>query len=156
MESKQLRSWETAVDVAENNHLTAQLPADAPAGTAYLELGTDNIHRRFLRCDVVGGNPGARWAYWNSWKDGDGNKGIGPHPNFQIVVDGIFNGDATHFCGMLAVPYGGQFSSRLVWVLIEPRVSPPPISRLYEEKSGPRYERSREVYDVETGETKTL
>lgn len=159
MDHLQIQQWETAVDQAELSILDQDLPEGQPAGSIYTHEG-----RKWMRVGVIRGNTGARWAYWMPWKVKDDNdreriiNGPGRHPEFLAVADKVFNGDAAHFIGMLAKPYvqlpGGK--PTLMWVLLEPRPSGPTVIRMREEPVRERYERSKEVYDVNTGETTKL
>lgn len=159
MNSNDIRAWENAVDKSEETLLTANLPKpeDFPAGFTAPDQGSDGVHRKWLRVDIVAGSAGARWAYWQYWNDPKTKqRGIGPHPEHQAIADSLFNGDAPHFIGMLGVPYVGKYGPKAAWVLIEPHVTPAPTARIFEEKQAERYEKSREIYDVETGESKKI
>lgn len=146
MDNQEVRQWETALDDAEITRLDDGLPTDIPAGTIHAQDG-----RRWLRVRIVRGNTGGRWAYWLRMVNGE-------HEGFDAVVDKIFNGDAAHFIGMLAVPYAKIPGNAeiLAWVLVEPKVIGPRVVRAQEEPVKERYERSKEVYDVETGKTEKL
>lgn len=157
MDKQQSRDWETSLDAAEQHPLTEHLPVDAPAGTLFQELGPDDVLRRWQRVTIVAGNSGSRWAYWAAWIDkSTGRYGVGPHPEFQAIADGIFNGDAGHFIGMLGVPFTRLPSRSLAWVLVSPRLTPPPLVKIPETPPAVRYEKSKETFDVETQETKKL
>lgn len=143
MEVTKLREWESAVDQADANRLTQNLPEGVPVGFVQAETGPDNIFRKWVYCEVSGGNPGSRWAYWSNKAE------------CRIIVDRIFNGDASHFAGMLAHPYAGTFHTTKVWVMLEPRAERIPETR-EAERSDQRYERSREIFDVETQSTTKL
>jgi hypothetical protein len=96
------------------------------------------------------------------------------HEHWGIIVDRLFNGDAAHFAGMLGEPYAGKrvtdtgsanVDSRYVWILTEPRVREIPASEQpsvlrptleMTDKTETRYERSKEVYDVDSGRTEIL
>lgn len=145
------QEWERALDQAEQNPLTANLPKEAPPGMIWVETSPDGIFRKWVRVEIVAGSVGSRWAYWKEWKAENGQRGIGVHPQHQVIGDRIFNGDVAHFAGMLAMPYAGPFVDKQAWVLLEPR-SKPPANVPERMTTDARYERSREVYDVETGE----
>ena len=51
---------------------------------------------------------------------------------------------------MLQKPYTG---SGLYWVLILPKMTPPRPQVEIEETTGTRYERSKDIFDVETQQT---
>ncbi len=142
MEYEKVNQWEQAVDAAEANPLTANLPGEAPPGMEWSELSQDGLTRQWVRVTVVTGRAGGRWAYWAKKED------------FTVVVDTLFNGDAHHFVGMLAIPFT-PFSTHH-WVLVSPKVVPPPTPRPELDKPTTRYERSKEVYNVDTGETTFL
>lgn len=160
MDQKELRQWEQSIDVADSSPITANLPADTRIGEEFVdESASDGVVRRWLRVEVVAGNPGARWAYWLGWIDEKTKQaGIGPHPDVKVVADKIFNGDATHFLGMLGVPYAGKVAGveSTAWVLVSPKQQGPVTVHVREEKPKERYEKSKEVHDVETGKTTLL
>lgn len=166
MDMSRIRQWESAVDSAELSPITANLPADTQAGEMFEEDGADGVRRVWRRVVIVGGNVGSRWAYWAPWQQEDEatkrmRAGSGPHPEYKVVADKIFNGDAAHFAGMLGVPYQGKIPGvdSLAWVLVTPRAEGPRVVHVQErdgERGRERYERSKEVHDVETGETKVL
>ena len=150
MDIKEIREWESAVDAVEFSPLTVNLPVNDAMGSV---VGTEFVdgNRKWLRCKVVAGNTGGRWAYWHS----DSVKAGGG--KYNVIADKIFNGDAHHFVGMLAVPYTKQVGvDCLMWVLVEPRTFAPAREWVREEPLKSRYEKSKEVYDVNTGETKIL
>lgn len=152
MNNDDVQEWGKALETSELSPITANLPEMAPPGTPFDETGIDGVQRKWLRVSIIAGNSGARWAYWAPWKaSGVQHYGIGPHPEFKAIADGIFNGDAAHFIGMLGVPYAKIPGDAVpAWVLVSPRVAPPRPVRVPEEKSKERYELSKEVYDVET------
>lgn len=163
MDTSTIREWETSLDQAELSPLTANLPHSPVAGQVFEEVAIDATARKWVAVRVLGGSNGARWAYWAAWTIPNTEPrrfGVGPNPDFVVVVDKLFNGDAAHFVGMTGDPYvrvgdgrGGCIES-IVWVLVEPRMSGPRVVKVRaEERIGERYEKSREIYDVETGET---
>ena len=157
MEYQKVHEWELALDTAEQSPF-GDLPASPSSGQAYSGVGTDGMQRRWVAVQILSGNAGARWAYWAPWFDPGGRAGQGPNPAFFAIADKIFNGDAPHFIGMLAEPYV-RGKDPMAWVLTDPKPVGPRI--VYEvELPKParheRYERSREVYDVETGESRML
>lgn len=145
--------WESTLHESESQLLTNDLPIAAPLGTCVVDNG-----RTWQRVEIISGRAGARWAYWAPWRNEAVHQpGVGPHPQFKVVLDSIFNSSATHFVGMLAVPYAGHAPGQsamstgtLVWVITHPIAPPPPPVYVREEKQTVRYERSDEVYDVET------
>lgn len=163
MEYPKIHEWELAVDGSERSPLTSGLPADPVAGAVFDGDGVDGVRRRWLAVRVVSGKTGGRWVYWAGWKEPGvfpERAGLGPHPLFEGIADSIFNGDAAHFVGMLAVPYVKMPGEAAVsWVLVDPKPTGP---RVVVEVEGPlpsrgeRYERSNETYDVETGETREV
>ena len=123
---------------------------DLPAGLIWNEQPsgrTGGVPGKWQRVDVVTGTIDGRWAYWKNWWGPDGHPGIGDHPQFWAIADRLFNENAVHFIGMLAKPYTGK---GLYWVLISPKMTPPRSEVEIEETAGTRYERSKEVFDVET------
>lgn len=166
MDTNTIREWETSLDQAELSPLTANLPHSPVAGQVFEEVATDATARKWVAVRVLGGSNGARWAYWAAWwvpGVEPRRTGVGPNPDYIVVLDRLFNGDAPLFLGMAAEPYvrvgdgrGGCIES-IVWVLVEPRMSGPRVVKVgREERVGERYERSKEVYDVETGESITI
>ena len=160
MDTNEIREWELAVDEAERNPLTANLPKEFAAGDRFEETGADGVQRRWLAVTVVSGNVAGRWAYWAPWTvdaSYPSRAGQGPHPSHFAVADRIFNGDVNHFIGMLANPWvkmpGVQPPS---WVLVDPKMSAPPLTYHRAEPVKERYERSKEVFDVETGTSRQL
>lgn len=141
--------WESALHASEADLLTASLPEAVALGTVY----RDDV-RTWQRVEIISGRAGARWAYWAPWTNYEVRQpGVGPHPEFHVVLDTIFNASAPHFVGMLAVPYAGKLPGQPhthTWVIIDPIAPPPPPVYVREEKQAVRYERSDEVYDVET------
>ena|SRR5437667_3638713 len=121
------------------------------------QLPTGDV-QTWQRIEIVSGNTGGRWAYWAAWKAKDGRPGIGPHPELKAIADKIFNGDAAHFIGMLDIPYvrlPGQIA--LSWVCLSPtRSYPPPPQIEFEPKPSIRYEKSKEVFDVDTQTSRKL
>jgi len=166
MDMNRIRQWELAVDTAEQSPISAALPDNVPVGEFYTAQGSDGIVRKWQRVTILSGNVGARWAYWVPWKmrdpdHGRERPGIGPHPAYHVVVDRIFNGDAAHFVGMLAIPYVGKIPGSVdstAWVLVEPRAHADQNPVRYSEPDPvkERYEKSKEVYDVETQKSKRL
>jgi len=152
MEFGKIEDWSNAVDSA--NDLAIQDLPDLPAGSIFKDAGL----RVWQRVSVVGGANGGRWAYWVSWKTKLGSPGIGPDRDFHAIADTLFNGDAFHFIGMLGVPYARVPGSEpsLAWVVIEPRMSAPPVSRVFEDKPSVRYEKSKDVFNVESQGTTKL
>lgn len=157
-----VRKWEVAVEDADVKPLEDGLPdvKEHSVGEVFVE-GEGEQKRKWVLVDVVGGSPGARWAYWCAWVRVEGRRritGIGPNPQHKVIADKLFNGDAPHFVGMLSHIYAGKFNGveSKMWVLTEPKVQPPRVEYVREEKSKERYERSKEVFDVNTGETKRL
>jgi hypothetical protein len=147
MADDDIAQWSASVEAAEFQPLTADLPKEAPAGLIIEEDGEPR--RKWLRIEVVGGNTGGRWAYWLGPKV--------PHPEYKAIADHIFNGAAAHFIGMLGVPYVHiPGSLTLAWVLVSPRMTGPRTVPLIDEKPRERYERSREIFDVETQTTTKL
>lgn len=163
MDFNKIMTWQDAVDKSELSPLTADLPATAALGDKFVQPNPtgDEISRVWLYVSIVAGNVGGRWAYWAAWKDVNGIPGIGTHPEFKVVADKIFNGDAAHFVGMLGLPYVGKVPGveSNAWVLVEPKMEAPKVTHVIEDKSAngaQRYERSKEVYDVSTGESTLL
>lgn len=160
MEYPKIHEWELAVDASEVSSL-GDLPAAPEPGQLYEGAGSDGIIRRWVAVRIAYGNPAARWAYWLPWSDGHVLRaGIGPNPNHLAIADKLFNGDAHNFIGMLAVPYvKSQFPDQTVWVLTDPKPSGPRVEYVVEPplpSRHDRYERSKEVFDVETGESRTI
>jgi hypothetical protein len=153
MERIKLNDWEKAVD-SEPSSLVQDLPTEYPIGGDYYEEIPNQAARHWKRLDAIAGKAGARWAYWSPWKESASRYGIGPNPDLEIVADTIFNGDSANFIGMLGIPFNGIKGP--VWVLLSPRMTPPPEQKIYEEKPRERYERSRETYNPDTGETRYL
>jgi hypothetical protein len=158
VDQSKVRDWQQAVDTAELSPLTQNLPKEFTAGDIHHELGTDDIHRKWLAVEIVAGNSGSRWAYWAAWIDPKtGRYGVGPNPRHQAIADGIFNGDAAHFIGMLGIPYAKiPIVASTVWVLVSPRMTGPPPQRIVDETPKTRYEKSKEVFDVNTQESRKL
>ena len=157
MDQQKIRDWTQALDSAELAPLTANLPKEFSAGDRFHELADGDQHREWLAVEIVSGNSGSRWAYWAPWLNPEGRYGTGPNPQFKAIADGIFNGDAAHFIGMLGVPYTKiPLTSSVVWVLVSPRLVAPPTVRVVEEKPDVRYEKSKEVFDVESQESRKL
>ena len=131
-------AWGAAVDSADAG--IPEFPVGCSIGTVFETEG-----RRWLLVHVAFGVSGARWAYW---KDQSLN---------WIIADKIFNADATHFAGMLAAPFGGGLPGR-AWIMIEPKIREIPPEPITVEPQAPeaRYERSKEVFDVATGQTEIL
>lgn len=156
MDSNKVQEWSNVMDIAEQSPITSNLPKEAPAGILFEDKSDDGVYRKWLRVDIVGGNTGGRWAYWAPWFN-EGRIGVGPHPQYKALADGIFNGDAAHFIGMLGIPYVKTPGvSTLMWVMIEPRSVGGRIPTVVDEKPSMRYEKSREVFDVETQTTTKL
>lgn len=160
MDQKELRQWEQSLDVADSSPITANLPEDTRIGETFVdEKCTDGVVRIWMRVEVVAGNPGARWAYWKGWVDEKTKQaGIGPNPEHKVIADKIFNGDAPYFVGMLGMPYPGKVQGvdSTAWVLVSPKQQGPTVVHVREEKPKERYEKSKEVHDVETGKTTIL
>jgi len=165
MDYQQLRQWEQSLDAADSSPITANLPdADnSHDGDVYVDdKCTDGIIRTWLRVRIVSGNAGARWVYWLNWTDqATRQPGIGPHPDYKAVADKLFNGDANHFVGMLGVPYAGRAGGVVessAWVLVSPKQQGEAVAygRDQVRRGETRYEKSKEVHDVETGETRIL
>lgn len=162
MDQQKLRNWEHAVDIADQSPITSGLPEAVPVGTFYTHTGVDGVERKWLRVLIISGNVGGRWAYWAHWKNPETNRdGIGPHPKHCVIADKIFNGDVAHFVGMLGIPYVGKVPNvdSSAWVLVEPKVQGPTTVHVQDHGlriGEQRYERSKEVYDVETGESEQL
>lgn len=154
MEYSQIDAWSNAVDQAEQFPLMSNLPETASPGFFFEESAPDGTIRRWQRVYIVGGATGGRWAYWKAWTI-EGKPGLGPHPHFHAIADSIFNGDVPHFIGMLGAPYL-KGSPGPAWVLVSPRMNPPHPVNIPEEKSHIRYEKSNEVFDVETQESKDI
>lgn len=152
MDNQQLRQWEGVVDDA------GVIGSNLPDG----EIGSEHIDgpRKWKRVQVIGGAIGGRWAYWQvQHKDPLhlAAEKVDPNTAYEVIADRLFNGDAWHFAGMLAIPYNGVPAA--AWVLVEPRITegPKPKLTVMEPMSdGKRYERSKEVYDVATGESELL
>lgn len=159
VDQQSLRTWEQTVDTAETQPLGANLPNldGLPPGVEYIEPINDLITRRWRLVTVNYGQTGGRWAYYLAWTEDGKPAQSGPSPAYDVVVDKLFNGDAPHFAGMLADPWAGRpkHDKTVVkmWVLVEPKATPPPTIYEVEEKPKERYEKSREIYDVETGQT---
>ena len=162
MDHLQIRQWELAVDAAEQTPLTADLPEDATPGDIYKVTAADGVVRTWRRVIVISGNVGGRWAYWASWMREDeatrrNVPGQGLHPSGSVVADKIFNGDAAHFVGMLATPYVAVPGVKPhAWVLIDPRAEGPRTTWAEAKETRERYEKSKEIYDVETGRSTRL
>lgn len=150
MDQQIVREWESALDTAELSPITARLPVEFEPGDRHQESATDGTVRKWIAVKIVSGNTGGRWAYWVTHVQN-------PREDFRAIADKIFNGDAAHFVGMLGTPYvrvPGVESK--AWVLVEPRATAPVREWVREEKVGERYERSKDVYDVDTGKTTRL
>lgn len=146
MDIKEVREWEQAVDAAEMSPLTVNLPATGALGAEFVDED-----RKWVRVRIIGGNVGGRWAYWHVPCT------VAPRVDWSVIADKIFNGDAHHFVGMLAIPFVRVHGVvQEGWVLVEPRVQPP--APVYERAApvGERYEKSREVFDVDTGKVTPL
>jgi hypothetical protein len=138
------------LDEAEQKSMIADLPVDQEPGVTFIET-VGEIRRVWLRVLIIAGSTGGRWAYWASWKDPQGRSGVGAHPQRLGIADKIFNGDAAHFIGMLGVPHQNIPGTPIAsWVLVEPKAKPPVIRTEFEEKPKIRYEKSKDVYDVNT------
>jgi hypothetical protein len=150
MEYPQIHEWELASDAAERNPL-ADLPENPTPGTRWDGVGTDGVNRKWIAVRVVAGNHGGRWAYWRPWITDKGQNGVGEHPNFIAIADRIFNGDGSNFVGMFGVAYTGP---NTYWILVDPKPEAPRVQWMVEPAppaKSERYERSKEIYDVETG-----
>lgn len=161
MDQQQLRHWENSIDAADSSPITANLPPDAETGSVFTDAHcSDGVERTWVRVRIITGSVGARWAYWLNWTNPlTGQPGIGPHAEHKVVADRIFNGDANHFVGMLGVPFAGKMSGveSRAWVLVHPKPEGPRVVHVQEDRLGKeRYEKSKEVHDVETGVTKVL
>lgn len=157
MDQTKVHDWERAVDAAEMSPLTANLPKEFVPGDTHHELGDGDIHRQWLAVEILHGNSGARWAYWAPWIGDNGRYGVGPNPKHLAIADAIFNGDAAHFIGMLGVPYAKiPGTPQTVWVLVSPRLVAPPTIKIVEQPGSTRYEKSKDVFDVNTQETRNL
>jgi len=106
-----------------------------------------------MRVQVVAGSAGSRWAYW---KDED---------EFTVIADRIFNGDQSHFVGMLIHEFPGRPIGQPpvdMWVLTEPKLREIPREQQWKPErldgtvDGKRYEHSKEVYDVQERKSKLL
>ncbi len=153
MDYSQINAWSNAVDQAEDTPITGNLPDIAPPGMVFDDTAPDGTVRRWQRILIVGGALSGRWAYWKLWTD-EGRPAYGPHPQFHAIADTIFNGDVPHFIGMLGAPYARTPGP--AWVLISPKMTGTRPVLLPEEKPRVRYEKSKEVFDVETGETRDI
>ena len=162
MEPQQQRLWQESIDQAESpsGDLLPNLPEEGTLGQVFVESKENLPDRKWLYCEILTGSIGARWAYWMGWIDPITNRlGLGPNPKHVVIVDRIFNGDAPHFVGMLASPFAGrkhQGQQVCEWVLVEPKVIPPNPVPVREIRDRERYEKSKIIYDVETGETKEI
>lgn len=168
MDTRQVNEWGKALDAAEMSPITANLPKLFASGDRFHETGSDgsttcstssdDVHREWLAIEIIAGNSGGRWGYWAPWIDpATGRYGVGPNPKRQAIADAIFNGDAAHFIGMLGLPYTRiPGTSSTVWVLVSPRLVAPPTIRIVDEKPATRYEKSKDVFDVDTQETRKL
>jgi hypothetical protein len=165
MENQDVRKWESVVDAADavDSLMTTNLPAVAKPGDTYTGAGVEGGGlRTWQRVVVIAGSVGGRWAYWAPWSTPDKRAGQGVNPAFHVIADKIFNSDAHHFVGMLAVPYVNKaLAAGGTWVLTSPIAEPPRTIYAYEHEgesaSGRlRYEKSNEIYDVDTGKTKRL
>src|SRR5712675_1383948 len=108
MDNLKIGEWSLAVDTAEMSPISSRLPQAVNAGDVWDEEGPDGVRRKWLGVRVISGTTGGRWIYWAAWKEPKvypERNGIGPNPDFLGIADRIFNGDAPHFVGMLAVPY---------------------------------------------------
>jgi hypothetical protein len=168
MENQDVRKWEAVVDAADavDSLMTTDLPTNAQPGDTYTgaaaEGGVGGGIRSWRRVIVIAGSVGGRWAYWAPWATIDKCAGQGVNPEFKVIADKIFNSDAHHFVGMLAVPYVNKaLAVGGTWVLTSP-IAEPPRTIYVHERDGDgsatrtRYEKSNEVYDVETGKSKRL
>lgn len=157
MDQQEIKQWESALDAAELSPLTANLPKEPRVGDVF-EDPADGVVRRWVYVKIMAGNVGGRWAYWNAWFDEAKRKGVGVNPRHEVVADKIFNGDAAHFAGMLAQPYVGRVQGveSTAWVLVSPRMAGPTVEYARLPHDPVRYERSKEVYDVESGKTTKL
>jgi hypothetical protein len=158
MENLKVKDWQQASDQSDVASLTADLPTEYPLGGKYIQEVANEPPRVWQRIDIVSGKVAGRWCYWHPWSTKNPHSGLpmpglGPNPLYQGIADTIFNGDAPHFIGMLGVPYSGKVPglSTHAWVLVSPRFLPPPEIKQYEDKPRERYERSKEIYDVDTG-----
>jgi hypothetical protein len=167
MENQDVRKWEAVVDTVDSpdSIMTTNLPTDAPVGATYTDASAGGVGgglRTWQRVVVIAGSVGGRWAYWAPWSTPDKRAGQGINPEFKVIADKIFNSDAHHFVGMLAVPYVSKaLAVDGTWVLTSP-IAEPPRTIYAHERDGDgsatrtRYEKSNEVYDVETGKSKRL
>ena len=159
MENQDLRNWESADDLTHSEPLAANLPTTYPIGGKFVDG-----NRLWQRVRIVTGKAGGKWAYWVGATHRA--ERVQPNDRFEVIVDSIFNGDAFHFVGMLAIPYTGKVLGMKdveAWVLVEPRIKEVPSMdrpRFYRDDrdtlDGKRYEKSKEVYDVETKESTIL
>jgi hypothetical protein len=156
MDYPKIHEWELAQDAVDRSPL-GDLPEDPFAGQIHEGVGSDGVMRHWIAVAVLHGNPAGRWAYWAPWTTAEKQSGIGPHPSNLAIADKIFNGDVHNFIGMLAVPYvPRRDTASVMWVLVDPKPSGPKIEYVVEPPlpaRHERYERSREVYDVETDTT---
>ena len=98
-----VHQWEQTVDIADTgNVLTANLSDVGTPGDVFTDLhAADGVVRSWVRVQIISGSVGARWAYW------DKAASSGEAVQYRVVADKIFNSNATHFAGLLHVPYAG-------------------------------------------------
>jgi hypothetical protein len=140
------QNWSQAQDQADSTpDWTPDLPGgDFPMSFPYTTENPAGERQIWLRVHLHGGAIGGRWAYWF-------------HKDTHLALaDRIWNAEANHFIGMLAHPFSGTKGP--AWVLLTPKAVPPPqtIDVEPEKTKGPRYERSKEVFDVDSQESREL
>jgi hypothetical protein len=154
MKFEDIERWSSTLDHADETPLP-ELPSDAEPGVLW-EEPVEGGRRLWRRVEIVSGITGGRWAYWKQTADSIQRSTI-PHPEGKAIADRIFNGDAPHFIGMLAIPYTHiPYQTVLAWVLVDPKLVPPRPIWVIEEKLKTRYEKSKTVFDAETQESTEL
>jgi hypothetical protein len=120
-------------DNPEHPEWTPDLPGgDFPYGHPYRVSNPAGEEQTWIRTHIFGGQTLGRWAYGS--------------PDLGALADRLFNNHAPHFIGMLEKPFTAPGP---YWILIHPQAAPPPETIFVEpEKTKVRYERSKEVFDV--------
>jgi len=167
MDKDNLNAWQQAVDSAEDTRdpygiIPPELPADTRVGQEYYYFPAGGQKRKYIKVCVVAGAAGSRWAYWRTASKLA--ERVQPNPQYEVIVDRIFNGDQWHFAGMLVREFEGMAGRSGVeaWILAEPKMREIPHElqqkpqEQYMTRDGKRYEKSSEVYDVTTKESKLL
>lgn len=144
MNDPQEQQWSKTQDQADSPGWHPDLPGgDFPYGLAYRTSSPGGDVESWIRVQLTGGNVGGRWAYWRNKTE------------YTALADRLWNPAQPHFIGMLAQPYSGTKGP--AWVLTHPLGEPPPSTIEIEPVAAKvRYERSKEVYDVDSRQSHEL